>query len=109
MGSFPAQLALGCFKPKDIERRTSKELEKKLEEWMQKYNKVVKILLLGAGESGKTTIIKQMKILHIKGFSPQFVQNFLIIWHFFKFQISIHNSKFVFSLFFALTGSDTKK
>ncbi|KFH66886.1 hypothetical protein MVEG_07411 [Podila verticillata NRRL 6337] len=29
----------------------------------------VKLLLLGAGEAGKTTIIKQMKLLHASGFS----------------------------------------
>jgi len=29
------------------------------------------ILKLGAGESGKTTIIKQMKILHFQGFTER--------------------------------------
>lgn len=53
----------------DPERRASKELEKQISLWMKEYNKAIKILLLGAGESGKTTIIKQMKILHINGFS----------------------------------------
>ncbi|XP_071549528.1 guanine nucleotide-binding protein G(s) subunit alpha-like [Panulirus ornatus] len=53
------------------ERRASKELEKKISVWMKEYKRAVKILLLGAGESGKTTIIKQMKILHISGFSPE--------------------------------------
>ncbi|XP_076053838.1 guanine nucleotide-binding protein G(f) subunit alpha-like [Oratosquilla oratoria] len=51
------------------ERQASKKLEKKITLWMQEYNRSIKILLLGAGESGKTTVIKQMKILHINGFT----------------------------------------
>jgi guanine nucleotide-binding protein G(i) subunit alpha len=52
-------------------RKTSRDLEKMLSEYSKSYNKVIKILLLGSGESGKTTIIKQMKILHVKGFSEE--------------------------------------
>ncbi|XP_067420102.1 guanine nucleotide-binding protein G(t) subunit alpha-3 [Emydura macquarii macquarii] len=51
--------------------RRSKELEKKLQEDAEQDSRTVKLLLLGAGESGKSTIVKQMKIIHKAGFSDQ--------------------------------------
>ncbi|XP_018013526.1 guanine nucleotide-binding protein G(s) subunit alpha [Hyalella azteca] len=53
----------------DPERAVSKAYDKQISEWKKTYDQAIKLLLLGAGESGKTTIIKQMKILHISGFS----------------------------------------
>ncbi|XP_021698987.1 guanine nucleotide-binding protein G(f) subunit alpha [Aedes aegypti] len=59
-----------CFRRPSEEIARRKHLEKRLTQINQKFANSVKILLLGAGESGKTTIIKQMKILHVQnGFS----------------------------------------
>ena len=47
----------------------SKQIEKNLKEDGIQAAKDIKLLLLGAGESGKSTIVKQMKIIHDSGFS----------------------------------------
>ncbi|XP_075469718.1 guanine nucleotide-binding protein G(t) subunit alpha-2 isoform X2 [Ascaphus truei] len=63
---------------KELAKR-SRELEKKLQEDAAKDAKTVKLLLLGAGESGKSTIVKQMKIIHQNGYSEQECMEFKAI------------------------------
>lgn len=56
--------------PDDL-KIASKEIERQCSEIHKNFREAVKILLLGTAESGKTTIIKQMRILHINGFSDE--------------------------------------
>lgn len=49
----------------------SKQIEKNLKEDGIQAAKDIKLLLLGAGESGKSTIVKQMKIIHDSGFTTE--------------------------------------
>ncbi|KAF7316132.1 Heterotrimeric G-protein alpha subunit [Mycena indigotica] len=55
------------------EDRSGKErsdaIDRQLEEDSKKFKKEAKILLLGSGESGKSTIVKQMKIIHLDGYT----------------------------------------
>ncbi|KAJ3436398.1 guanine nucleotide-binding protein g(o) subunit alpha [Anaeramoeba flamelloides] len=57
------------------ERTKNKRIEQQLRKHRQVYNREVKILLLGAGESGKSTIFKQMKLLQDNEFDKQTVQS----------------------------------
>ena len=42
----------------------SKQIDKMIKSDQRKIQQEVKVLLLGAGESGKSTFLKQMKIIH---------------------------------------------
>ncbi|KAF7972378.1 hypothetical protein HWV62_1090 [Athelia sp. TMB] len=47
----------------------SDAIDREIEVDSKKFRKECKILLLGSGESGKSTIVKQMKIIHQDGFN----------------------------------------
>jgi guanine nucleotide-binding protein subunit alpha len=52
---------------KEAVQRTAR-IDKTLKNDKKLMDRTIKILLLGAGESGKSTIIKQMRIIHSGGF-----------------------------------------
>jgi GTPase SAR1 family protein len=47
------------------------DINKFLRDEKKRLDQEVKLLLLGAGESGKSTIAKQMKIIHLQGFTTE--------------------------------------
>ncbi|KAI7849326.1 guanine nucleotide binding protein, alpha subunit [Circinella umbellata] len=47
----------------------SKAIDKQIKNDQKRLNREVKILLLGAGDSGKSTVLKQMRLIHASGFS----------------------------------------
>ncbi|KAI5295754.1 Guanine nucleotide-binding protein alpha-2 subunit [Ascosphaera acerosa] len=58
------------------ERQRSHAIDKKIEEDAKRLSKECKILLLGAGESGKSTIVKQMKIIHQNGYTEEELRSY---------------------------------
>lgn len=65
------------FSPEEIEQRyRSLEIDKMIEKDRQKLRRQVKLLLLGAGESGKSTFLKQMRIIHGVKFEPELLKEY---------------------------------
>jgi len=67
--------AMGCVATKDSgdekQRKENQRIEKALRNDRKDREFLIKLLLLGAGESGKSTFAKQMKILFLEGYSKQ--------------------------------------
>ncbi|KAK5998366.1 Guanine nucleotide-binding protein alpha-3 subunit [Cladobotryum mycophilum] len=69
----------GCMSSSNDEveqKKKSQAIDRQLEEDSKRLRKECKILLLGSGESGKSTIVKQMKIIHLKGYSEDELYNY---------------------------------
>jgi guanine nucleotide-binding protein G(i) subunit alpha len=49
----------------------NKAFDRQIKEDAEKASKEVKLLLLGTGECGKSTILKQMKIIHMNGYTAE--------------------------------------
>uniref|UniRef100_A0A8C6SLJ8 Guanine nucleotide-binding protein subunit alpha n=1 Tax=Neogobius melanostomus TaxID=47308 RepID=A0A8C6SLJ8_9GOBI len=61
-----------CLSAEEGERRRiHREIEKQLRSDKYDSRRQLKLLLLGTGESGKSTFIKQMRIIHGKGYSEE--------------------------------------
>ncbi|KAK7688009.1 hypothetical protein QCA50_008379 [Cerrena zonata] len=70
-----------CFSQGAIEiseesKQRNREVEKELREAKVRMSHQVKVLLLGSGDSGKSTILKQMRLIHRVPFSQQEIENY---------------------------------
>ena len=64
-----------CCLSKDANRKEnllrSTQIDKQISKDKEKLKRTIKILLLGSGESGKSTLMKQMRIINGKEFLPE--------------------------------------
>ncbi|ODM98650.1 G protein alpha q subunit [Orchesella cincta] len=64
---------MSCFLSAEAkeQKRINQEIEKSLKRDKKDARRELKLLLLGTGESGKSTFIKQMRIIHGSGYSEE--------------------------------------
>ncbi|KAG8993957.1 Guanine nucleotide-binding protein alpha-2 subunit [Tulasnella sp. JGI-2019a] len=71
---------MGAFVSKEIwARLRSERIDKKIEEESHTFRKECKILLLGSPESGKSTIMKQVKINYQNGYTSEELSAFRLV------------------------------
>ncbi|KAI0063228.1 heterotrimeric G protein alpha subunit 4 [Artomyces pyxidatus] len=69
-------MSTGGVEVTEDDKRLHREAEKSLREARTKLSSQVKVLLLGSGDSGKSTILKQMRLIHRIPFSSQEVESY---------------------------------
>ncbi|KAI1332802.1 G protein alpha subunit [Xylariaceae sp. FL0255] len=62
-------MCFGSRKTDEAGLARSRDIDKVIKQDEKRMAKEVKLLLLGAGESGKSTVLKQMKLIYASGFS----------------------------------------
>jgi GTPase SAR1 family protein len=55
----------------DADKKKNKMVDEEMKNTKKEISKEIKVLLLGAGESGKSTIFKQMKIMYLNGYTTE--------------------------------------
>jgi guanine nucleotide-binding protein G(i) subunit alpha len=73
---------MGCTQSSESKegKARNEEIENQLKQDKINQRNEIKMLLLGAGESGKSTILKQMKLIHEGGYSRDERESFREVW-----------------------------
>lgn len=66
-----------CMSDQEKEQKSrSKDIDRLIAKEKAQFRRTIKILLLGAGESGKSTFLKQMRIIHGQDFDDESIKEF---------------------------------
>lgn len=66
-----------CLSQEEAEQKArSRKIDRQIAQEKVQYRRQVKVLLLGAGESGKSTFLKQMRIIHGQDFDSDALNEF---------------------------------
>ena len=76
-----ADMMCSCFWPEDTkdQRFASRAIDRQLQKDKDRFRKTVKILLLGSGESGKSTFLKQMRIINGGDFVEEELKQYRLV------------------------------
>ena len=65
----------------DDNGKRNRDIEKRVRDLNKQYKKEIRLLLLGTGESGKSTFVRQMRILYDKGYTDEERKSYVRLIH----------------------------
>lgn len=82
---------MGCGQSSESKegKQRNEEIENQLKRDKLNLRNEIKMLLLGAGESGKSTILKQMKLIHEGGYSRDERESFREVSGTSKYEVGV--------------------